>query len=150
MRSSWEQNTGGRRKKKKRRRRNAWGDLRDTEVVFHPQLSHDPVTLTDHKLLCISLTDEWSACQQGREALSLSLSLCAQESLWLCVHLHLCVYLGLCVFLNSCRVHGEASPVVECAVGSLIKGCDSGTAGCNWCLLCSRGAAQTHTERVTV
>ncbi|ROI27723.1 hypothetical protein DPX16_23045 [Anabarilius grahami] len=54
-----------------------------------------------------------------------------EESLWLCVHLHLCVYLGLCVFLNSCRVHGEASPVVECAVGSLIKGCDSGTAGCN-------------------
>lgn len=87
----------GRRKKKKRRRRSAWGDLRDAEVVFHPQLSHDPVTLTDHKLLCISLTDEWSACQQGREALSLSPSLSALRRVCGCVCICICVCIWACV-----------------------------------------------------
>lgn len=99
--------TGRRRRKKKKRRRSAWGDLREAEVVFQPQLSHDPVTLTDHKLLCISLTDEWSACQQGREAFSLSLflSLCSGESVAVCASASVCVFGPVCVpeFLQSSR-----------------------------------------------
>lgn len=128
VRSSREQRTDGRKSGRRRRRRRAWGDLREAEVVFQPQLSHDPPTFTDHKLLCIGLTDEWSVCQQGRRRSARGVRSALRRA---CVHLHLCVYSGLCVFLNSCRVHGKASPVVECAVGSLIKGRGSRTAGCN-------------------